>query len=181
MSPKREEDPRIVFPYDLGQELLRIAQEREHPESKLSPLLRALAREWIEKGSYRRREEELVEIADRLSAVEDQLRALTEALIVSSPSSVAAQPKTMTSALDNLARRLLDHLIEIADDLGVTPQVTGKMIATRIGRPGDHPTVKEVMDRIDKLLALGMITVKQDSGGRGGRRYEIEGPGLEAQ
>lgn len=172
MSPKKEEDPRVVFPSDLGKELLQVARDRGHPESKISPLLRALAQEWIDKGSYRRREEELQEISDRLGSVEDQLRTLTQAL-VDSPS-VTTKEKRVPSTLDNLTRRLLDHLVAIADEDGVTPRVTTKEIASKIGRSGDQPTAKQVSERVKKLIAKGLVLIEEDSGGRGGRRYRIE-------
>jgi DNA-binding transcriptional ArsR family regulator len=179
MSPKREEDPRIVFPKGLGQELLRVAQERKHPESQLSPLLRVLAREWINQGTVRGREEGHQQISDRLAAVENQLRALSDALTDAPSPSVATQTRKANSdTLDNLARQVLDHLGRICDDVGVTPQVTAKEIAAAIGAFDKSVTMKRVRNRIDRLLALGMITVEQDSGGGCGRRYSIEDPGL---
>lgn len=174
MSPKKKDDHRPVFPGDLAEELLRVARERSRPESDLSPLLQALAREWLQEGSYRRREEEIEVITDRLSAVEDQLRSLTEGLIVAPSPSVAAQARKVPPTLDNLTRRVLEHLTTIADDEGVTPQITGKMISSKIGRPGDKPTSKRVMARIEKLITMGLVTIEEDSGGRGGRRYRIE-------
>lgn len=175
MSAKKEEDPRTVFPRDLREELLRVAQERGRPEEQISPLLRALAREWIDKGTYRRREEELQEITDRLSAVEDQLRALTEALVdAPAPSSAAQVRKVSSTKLDNLARRVLEHLTTIADEERVTPRITAQEIAAQIARQGDQPTGKKITERIKKLLAMGVVTIEEDSGGRGGRRYRIE-------
>lgn len=175
MSPKKEEDPRIVFPHDLGEELLRVAHEREHPESKLSPLLRALAREWINQGSFRGREEELQEITDRLDAVEHQLRALTEALgDAPSPSAAEQVLKVSSAYLDNLTNRVLEYLTTIADDGGVTPQITAKEIARQLRGSEDKPTEKQVLGRIKKLLDMQRVTIEIESGGRGGRRYRIE-------
>lgn len=175
MSPKHDEDPRVVFPSDLGKELLRVASERGHPESKLSPLLRALAREWIENGSYLCREEELGEITNRISSVEDQLRILVDRIGETQPPPGTEQSKkTSVSKLDNLTHRILEHLTEIADQDGVTVRVTAQDIAAKIARQGDQPTEKKVRERIKKLIAKGLISIEEDSGGRGGRRYRIE-------
>lgn len=106
MSPKKKDDHRPVFPGDLAEELLRVARERSRPESDLSPLLQALAREWLQEGSYRRREEEIKVITDRLVAVEDQLRALTQGLLaVPSPAAIKQTGKVVPT-LDNLTRRV---------------------------------------------------------------------------
>jgi len=173
--PKKHSESRPVFPGDLAEELLRVAKRRKRPETDLSPLLHALAREWIKGGSFRRREEELREITNRLVAVEDQLRALTEALVDAPSPAVGKQTRKVSSGkLDNLSLRVLEHLTTIADDEGVTPQVTAKEIAAKIGRPGDKPTSKRVMSRIEKLITMGLVTIEEDSGGRGGRRYRVE-------
>jgi hypothetical protein len=173
--PKRPNESRPPFPGDLAEELLRVARERGRPESDLAPLLQALAREWIEKGSYRRREEELEEILDRLSAVEDQLRAYSDRL-AAPPSRyvVEEDKKTMPVKLDNVARRVLDHLTSIADEDGITPKVSRELIAMKVGRPRDNPTGKQITMRIDKLIAMGFISIEEDSGGGGGRRYRVE-------
>ena len=173
--PKKPNESRPVFPGDLAEELLRVSKKRKRSETDLSPLLQALAREWIDQGSFHRREEELRQITDRLVAVENQLRALTEGLLnAPSPSAAAQARKVSPTKLDNLARRVLEHLDEIADDEGVTPQVTAKEIVTQIARPGDEPTEKQIMGRIDRLIDLGKITIEVESGGRGGRRYRVE-------
>jgi hypothetical protein len=175
--PKKPSESRPVFPGDLAEELLRIAKRRKRHETDLSPLLQTLAREWIDKGSYRRREEELGEITGRLAAVEEQLRVLTAALVESPSPSAFTQPKKASAAkLDNLARRVLGYLAEIVDEDRVTPRVTAPEIAAKIARQGDQPTGKKITERIKKLLALGLVTIEEDSGGRGGRRYRVEKP-----
>lgn len=166
--PKKSSESRPVFPGDLAEELLVVAKKMKRPETDLSPLLQSLAREWIKGGSFRRREEELREITDRLSAVEDQLRALTEALVDAPSSAVSKQTRKVSSGkLDNLSLRVLEHLTMIADDDRVTPRITAQEIAAQIARQGDQPTGK-------KLIAKDLVSIEEDSGGRGGRRYRIE-------
>jgi hypothetical protein len=172
--PKKPSESRPVFPGSLAEDLLRVAKKRERPETDLSPLLQALAREWIDQGSFRGREEELAVITARLSAVESQLRALTEALVDAPSSSVAPHIRRETPTLDNLARHVLQYLRMIANDDGVTPQVTAKEIAKHISGSEDKPTVKQVLGRVDKLIVLGKITIEVESGGRDGRRYRVE-------
>ncbi|MDK2973208.1 MAG: hypothetical protein PWP23_2963 [Candidatus Sumerlaeota bacterium] len=168
--PKKPSESRPVFPGDLAEDLLKVAKRRKRPETDLSPLLQALAREWIDKGSYRRREEELQEITDRLSAVEDQLRAITSP----SPALIKQTRKSTSAKIDNLAHRVLEHLTTIADEERVTPRITAQEIAAQIARQGDKPTGKKITERIKKLIAMGVVTIEEDSGGRGGRRYRIE-------
>lgn len=173
--PKKSSESRPVFPGDLAEELLVVAKKRKRPETDLSPLLQSLAQEWIKGGSFRRREEELREITDRLVAVEDQLRALTEALVDAPATSSAAQARKVSSTkIDNLARRVLEHLTTIADEERVTPRIAAQEIAAQIARQGDQPTGKKITERIKKLLAMGLVTIEEESGGRGGRRYRIE-------
>jgi hypothetical protein len=173
--PKKSSESRPVFPSDLAEELLVVAKKRKRPETDLSPLLQALAREWIKGGSFRRREEELHEITDRLVAVEDQLRALTEALVDDPSPAVSKQTRKVSSGkLDNLSLRVLEHLTTIADDDRVTPRITAQEIAAQIARQGDQPTGKKITERIKKLIAKDLVSIEEDSGGRGGRRYRIE-------
>jgi len=73
--PKKHSESRPVFPGDLAEELLRVAKRRKRPETDLSPLLHALAREWIKGGSFRRREEELREITNRLALLPSKINS----------------------------------------------------------------------------------------------------------
>lgn len=175
--PKRAGESRPTFSAELRGHLLRVARERGRPETEISPLLEALAKEWIEKESYRRREEELQEITERLAAVEDQLRALIEAPVNVPSHFVFMETRKATSAkLDNLARRVLDFLVGIADEDHVTPRISAKEIAAKIARQSDQPTGKKITERIKKLVALRLVAIEEESGGGGGRSYRIEQP-----
>jgi uncharacterized protein (DUF2267 family) len=175
--PKRPTDSRPTFPADLRDDLLRVARERGRPETEISPLLEALAREWIEKGSFQRREEELQEISTRLDDVENQLHALTRIIGNRSPASaptVEQTTKVSTATIDNLTQRVLHHLMEIADESGVTTRVTAQQIAAAVALKGDETSGKKITERVKKLIAKGLLSIEEDSGGGGGRRYRVD-------
>lgn len=174
--PKNVHESRPTFSTDLKEKLLEVARERGRPETDASPLLEALAREWIEKGSYRRREEELELITCRLDAIEGRIRELAGLIAgAASRPTIDENQRAVPVTLDNLAARILEHLTSIADADGITPQVSADNIADGTKRPGDRATAKRIMSRIDKLLALRLISIEEDSGGGGGRRYRISG------
>jgi hypothetical protein len=172
--PKKPEDVRTTFPPDLAEKLLQQVKRAGRPERDLAAVMRWLAYEWLDKGGTRAVLARLDEINERLGALEARVAALIDQPEGGSGEGPGEGPQTRRShGLDDLTRRILDHLASIADEHGVTPQVSAQAIGQSVALGQEKPTMKRVLSRIRKLIDMNMISIEEESGGQGGRRYRV--------
>ena len=177
MSPKSNDDHRPVFPSVLAEKLMKAAAERGRPEKGLSALLQYISREWIEFGDFSRKSDNTqVQLEKIIQLFEQFCSGNNEGTVNIADISNHEPDRERKELPDNLSEHVLKYLGSIADKDGITPPVSGRMIAEKLARPGNQPTAKQVNGRISILIKLQHLTIETKSGRQSGRRYRMEKP-----